>query len=150
MNVEFFELLYADRGFCESMGRMALAAGRFESNLKALLRVNKVVVNQGQLSLGPLIGLLERHGFLSENGVTVLRDLKRQRNYLYHSLFDLFAARIPETVLPRTELVPIDVEVFAEKAQVLEENFRGLSAIVERRLEQLPTNPTAPDLLFRP
>jgi hypothetical protein len=149
MNVEFFELLYADRGFCEAMGRMALAAGRFESNLKAFLRLRGISVTDRQSSLGPLIGLLENHDLLSENGVRVLRGLKDQRNYLYHSLFDLFAARIPETVLPRSNLVAMDVEVFAEKAHVLEEDFCGLSAIVERRLKQTPTELSS-DLLFRP
>jgi hypothetical protein len=37
VNLEFFERLYADKEFCGALGRMTLAAGRFESNLKAFL-----------------------------------------------------------------------------------------------------------------
>jgi hypothetical protein len=154
VNSQFFELLYADREFCEAMGRATLAAGRFESTLGAFLRAKGVAVPEGHASFGWLIGALEKHSFLNDNGVQVLRDVKRQRNYLTHSLFDLFAGRIPETVLPRTGLVPMDVDVFTEKARVLEDNRLGLSRIAERKLEELLSRPThrpsADDRLFRP
>jgi len=153
MNLEFFELLYEDRGFCESMGKMTLAAGRFESNVKMFLRLKGIAVSDRESSLGPLIGLLQSNGLLSENGVRVLRDLKRQRNYLYHSLFDLFAGRIPETALPRTNLVPLDVQVFAEKTRALEDNLHGLSKIVEGRITALTEGADRcadADLLFHP
>ena len=105
-------------------------------------------------SLGSLIAKLKKHDLLSENGVEVLRVLKRQRNYLIHSLFDLFSARIEETVLPRTDLVPMDVTLFTEKAWQLEQNLSGLSLIVEERIAQVGdgiSKPTgAVEHLFRP
>ena len=154
MNLEFFDLLYADAEFCEAMGRATLAAGRFESTLKAFLRFKGVAVPERGASFGWLIGALEKHRYLSENGVRVLRDVKRQRNYLTHSLFDLFAGRIAETVLQRTDLVSPDVGVFAEKAWVLEDNMLGLSKIAETKLAKLmagaETQADVDQLLFRP
>jgi hypothetical protein len=116
---------------------MTLTAGRFESNLRAFLNLRGVSVPESEATLGSLISKLKKHDLLSENGIQVLRDLKRQRNYLTHSLFDLFSARVDETVLPRTDLVPMDVTLFTEKAWQLEQNFSGLSAIVEERIAQL-------------
>jgi hypothetical protein len=84
----------------------------------------------------------------------MLRGLKLQRNYLTHSLFDLFSERIDETLLPRTNLVPMDVTVFTEKAWQLEQNLSGLSSIVEERIAQLrdgTSQPSGPEArLFRP
>jgi len=154
VNLEFFERLYADPEFCEALGRMTLAAGRFESDLRAFLRLKGVNVSANEATLGSLISRFEKHDLLSGNGVRVLRGLKFQRNYLTHSLFDLFSARIDETVLPRTDLVPMDVTLFTENACQLEENLRGLSSIAERRIAQLEdqTSPRsgADARLFRP
>ncbi len=154
MNAEFFERLYADEEFCGVLGRMTLAAGRFESDLRAFLILSGVHVPEGEATLGSLISKLKRHNLLSENGVQVLRNLKRQRNYLTHSLYDLFSARIEETVLPRTDLVPMDVALFTEKAWQLEQDLSGLSSIVEKRIAQFGDETTQPveadGLLFRP
>ncbi len=107
-----------------------------------------------EATLGPLVSLLQKHGMLSENGIQVLRLLKRQRNYLTHSLFDLLSHRIDETVLPREGLVPEDVSTYAEKAWELEQNLAGLTRLVEDAITRLSEAGTAPesdhDLLFRP
>lgn len=154
MNIEFFERLYVDEKFCEALGRMTLAAGRFESNLRAFLNLNGVYVPEGEATLGSLMSKLKKHDLLSESGLQVLRHLKRQRNYLTHSLFDLFSARVDETLLPRAGLVPMDVTLFAEKAWELEQNLSDLSSIVEKRIAQSgdETGPhsEASGLLFRP
>jgi hypothetical protein len=135
--LEFFERLYADEKFCEALGRMTLAAGRFESNLRAFLNLKGVHVPDAEATLGSLTSKLRKHGLLSENSLQVLRMLKVQRNYLTHSLFDLFSARVEETVLPRAGLVPMDVTLFTEKAWELEQNLSGLSSIVEKQIAQL-------------
>lgn len=153
MNFEFFELLYANPSFCEAMGKATLATGRLESALNAFLRSKGVQVPEQGASLGQLIATLERHRLVSENGIRVLRDVKRQRNYLTHNLFELFAGRVPETVLPRTGLVPMDVLAFTDKARSLEENMLGLSQIAERRLAELTSTPPrgeTDEYLFRP
>jgi hypothetical protein len=54
MNPEFFDMLYADSAFCEALGRMTLAAGRFESTLREYLRLRGVIVPD-QASFGPLL-----------------------------------------------------------------------------------------------
>lgn len=153
MKLEFFERLSADHEFCEALGRMTLAAGRFESDLRVYLELRGVSVSE-QAALGLLTGKLEKHELLSENGVQVLRTLKRQRNYLTHSLFDLFSARVDETLLPRTNLVPEDLSLFTEKAWELEQNLSGLSQIVEERIVgqgmQVNAASEAPGLLFQP
>ena len=132
---------------------MTLAVGRFESNLRAYLKLRSVSVSK-QAAFGSLISKLDKHCLLSENGVQVLRTLKRQRNYLTHSLFDLFSTRVDEILLPRTDLVLKDVSLFVEKVRELEQNISGLSRIVEERItgmdKQAISKPEAYDLLFRP
>jgi len=137
VDLEFFEMLYADQEFCDALGRMTLAAGRFESNLRTFLSLNGVDVPEDKATFGNLISRLRANDLLSENGVQVLRGLKEQRNYLTHSLFDLFSARVEETVLPRSDLVPEDVAVFTEKAWMLEQNLKGLSEVAETRIDAL-------------
>jgi len=134
MNLEFFDLLYADTDFCEAMGRATLAAGHLESTLYALLAERGVTIPRKGASFGRIIGTLQKHKLISENAFTSLKDVKEQRNYLTHCLFDLFSGRIAETMVPGSDLVPLDVVGFTEMARQLEENMRGLSMIVERRL----------------
>jgi len=152
--LEFFTRLYADPEFCQTLGRMTLAAGRFESNLRAFLKLYGVDVTEKEATFGSLIAKLKRHGHLSENGLEVLRTLKRQRNYFTHSIYDLFAGRIPETLLPRTDLIPLDIYAYLNYAEQLEENLRGLSEIVEKRLASMSdatsTSSETDRLLFRP
>jgi hypothetical protein len=154
LNPEFFERLHADKEFCSALGKMALAAGRFESDLRAFLAMKGVHVPEKAATLGRLTAELQKHDLLSKNGVTVLKELNDQRNYLIHSLFDLFSGRVGETLLPRTDLVPEDVELFTEKAWQLQQNLRGLSSIAEQQISKLSEGAVksseADDYLFRP
>ena len=153
MDLEFFETLYRDQEFCEAIGRMTLAAGRSESNLRRFLSLNGVDVPEDRATLGSLTRELKSHDLLSENGVQVLRVLKTQRNYLTHSLFDLFSARVDETLLPRKDLIPEDVELFIENARDLGQELSRLSEIIEERIDQLNlvSRPSGEDArLFRP
>ncbi len=153
LNAEFFELLYQHSEFCEAIGKVTLAASRFESDLREYLRRRGVTAKKN-LTLGPLIASLERHGMLSENGVQVLRGLKQQRNYLTHSLYDLFANRTDETLLPRDNLVPEDVFTFVDKAWELEQNLVGLTGLLEDAVARIQNGPSSSEhddeLLFRP
>lgn len=154
MNLKFFKRLHADPEFCAQLGQVTLAAGRFESNLRAYLILRGVKVSERGATFGTLIKKLKDNGLLSENGVQVLRDLKEQRNYLTHCLFDLFSARVDETLLPRSDLVPMDVALFTEKAWELEQNLSGLDRIVEKEIDRpkvlKPGTPIENQLLFRP
>jgi uncharacterized protein YutE (UPF0331/DUF86 family) len=152
--LEFFERLCADYEFCQALGRMTLAAGRFESNLRAFLKLNGVEVLEKEATLGSLIAKLKKHNLLSANGVESLRTLKRQRNYFTHSLFDLLSERIEETILSRTNLIPLDVYAYIDYVVQLEENLNGLSSIVVKRIAELTiatgTSGDTDRLLFRP
>jgi hypothetical protein len=129
VNSRTYNNLSTDRAFCQAMGRMTLAASRFESDLRAFLMLRGVHLAGQEATLGTLISKLKKHDLLSENGVHVLRGLKAQRNYLTHSLYDLFSARIDEGLMLRDELD--DTTLLAEKAWVLEQTLIGLAEIAE-------------------
>ncbi|MHB9024303.1 MAG: hypothetical protein ACYC7E_09020 [Armatimonadota bacterium] len=154
MNLEFFERLYADPEFCAALGKMTLAAGRFESNLRAYLIYCGVKVPEREATLGALILKLEKSQQLSQNGLEVLNTLKCQRNYLTHSLYDLFTERTEEKILPRTDLIPLDIYAYITYVGQLEENLCGLSATVEERIARIIEGTVPPlaagKMLFRP
>ena len=151
--LEFFKRLYADPEFCQALGRVTLAAGRFESNLRAFLKLNSVEVSD-KATFGSLVIKLKAHNHLSENGLEILKTLTHQRNYFTHSIYDLFLERIEETILPRTGLIPLDVYAYLNYAEQLEENLCGLSEIVEKRIAELidakDTSSEMDRMLFRP
>lgn len=154
MDIELFERLREDKGFCQALGKMTLAAGRFESNLRAYLSLKGVDVPEERASMGRLIHELKNHNMLSENGMQILSMLKKQRNYFMHSLFDLFSSRTQKDLVLPEDLVPMDVSFFTEKAWQLEQNLTGLSSIAEERIIQVSEGNNAlsetTDYLFRP
>jgi hypothetical protein len=126
---EFFSLLYQDAHFCEQLGRAVLAAGRLEAELKLYLAEQGVSSDTKRATLGRLLDLLRQAG-LFKDMQPALEMLKDQRNYLTHTLFELFAGMVEETLLPRSKLIDSDVDMFAEKAWQLERNLTGLAEIV--------------------
>lgn len=154
MNIKFFERLCKDNEFCQALGRMTLAAGRFESNLRAFLLLKGVDIPENMATLGRLTTELKKHGLLSENGVQILSKLKKQRDYLMHSLFDLFSARTKKDLVLLEDLTPTETSFFTEKAWQLEQNLNGLSSIAEQRIAQLRNGARLPsdvdEYLFRP
>ena len=122
--MEKYEALSGDADCCAALGRTTLAAARLESDLRVFLALNGVNVG-ATATLGGLVQKLREHGLLSGNGHDIMRTLKRQRNYLTHSLYDLFAARIDEDLMSREELA--DVSLLAGRAWMLEEDLNGLS-----------------------
>lgn len=128
---EFFSLLYQDAHFCEQLGRAVLAAGRLEAELKLYLAEQDVSSDTKRATLGRLLDLLRQAGLLKDMQ-PALEMLKDQRNYLTHTLFELFAGMVEETLLPRSKLIDSDVDMFAEKTWQLERNLTGLAEIVSR------------------
>jgi hypothetical protein len=137
MEFDFFTILYMDKDFCISMGKMTLAAGRFESDLKEYLRIFSVNIPEEKATLGMLISQLRKNGLLSRNGEMVLKDIKKQRNYLTHNLYNLFSERIDETILTISELIPEDVSNFTEHVYELEYNLNSLSKIIESKINKI-------------
>ena len=111
---EFFDLLCADSEFCAELGRAMLAAGRLESELKQFLAARNVQKPEHP-TLGQLTKLL-KHNDLLVKMQPHLDHLSKQRNYLAHSVYALFAELMEETILPRSDLLDSDVDVFAERA----------------------------------
>ncbi|MBU2600820.1 MAG: hypothetical protein KKA32_01440 [Actinobacteria bacterium] len=95
-----FEMLSKDTECCAALGRMTLAAARLESDLRVFLTLNGVQVGAAA-TFGGLVKKLGDNGLLSDSGLGILRGLKRQRNYLTHNLYGLFAARIDEDLMTR-------------------------------------------------
>jgi hypothetical protein len=127
---EFFRLLYNESEFCDAVGKIMLAAGMLETNLRIYLRARDVEGVRANSTLGRMVTLLKKHQFLSRNGEMHFDDLVMKRNYLAHSLYDLFSSVIDETILPRNELVEMDVQIFAGRAQELAKEFFHFSKLV--------------------
>ena len=68
-------------------------------------------------------------------------DLVIKRNYLAHSVYDLFHFEVAETILSRSDLVNEDVELFCERAQALADDFNFFQELV------LLADPMQPKLL---
>jgi hypothetical protein len=134
LNLEFFDKLYADKSFCEGIGKMVLTAGKLESVLRVYLSTQGIDVPEKRATLGALTEKLKERNLLSKNGEMHFEDLKTKRNYLAHKLYDLFSDRIEETILPRNDLVDLDVEMFAEKASSLAYDLDQFALIVQREI----------------
>jgi len=127
---DFFNLLYTDREFTAQLGRTLLAASRFESELRLYLLANSVPLKKHP-NLGHLIDLLKKHELLPKLHPH-MEMFRNQRNYLAHSLYDLLSGIIEETLLPRTDLISMDVHVYTEKVGQLEDNLIGFVDIVRK------------------
>lgn len=129
--VEFFEQLYSDADFCKNLGKVMLSASRLESELIRYLSAHGVEEKTDRANLGKLIRIAKDNNLL-EKMVPVLREIKDQRNYLSHNLHALFTGLIDETVLPRSELLDSDIDVFTDRAVQLDENLSGLANIMAK------------------
>ena len=97
-STEFFELLYNDVRFCEGLGKVMLAAGKLERTLQSYLSSKGIEPKNKRATLGVLVGLLKESGLLSSNGKMHFDDLLLKRNYLAHSLYDLFSGNIEQSI----------------------------------------------------
>ena len=128
---EFFKQLSADDEFCKQLGKAMLSAGRLESELIKYIQNNQSGAKTSKTNLGRLIGIAEKHELLA-NMVPALKVINDQRNYLAHNIHALFTGLIEETILPRSELLDSDIDVFTARATQLTENINGLADIVAK------------------
>lgn len=124
--IAFFELLSDDAQFCQELGRAVLAASRLETELKNYLTANGVGQDTKKATLGQLIELAQKCELL-KRALPAFEMLKLQRNYLTHNVHPLFASMIEETILPRTDLLDSDIDMFTERARQLAENLNGVA-----------------------
>lgn len=107
-----------------------LAAGMLETNLRRYLEGRGLKEVSRRRTLGSIVKLMKDNQLLSRNGTIHFNDLTLKRNYLAHSLYDLFSEQIEENILPSSELVEIDIDMFREKANILAEDFFHFSTLV--------------------
>jgi len=129
---EFYKLLAVDDAFCQQLGRAILAANQLESELKIFLSRSDCAKDTKRKTLGQLIELLKEQKLLSKMQ-PALEQLRDQRNYLTHNVHALFAGLVEETILPRTDLLDSDVDLFTERACQLAENLLELAKAVARQ-----------------
>ncbi len=129
--IEFFELLYVDDEFCKELGKTVLAAGRLEAELIRYINSKNVGERTKKANLGKLILFAKKHELLPKM-VPALETIRDQRNYLAHNIYALFSRLVEETLLPRSELLDSDVDVFSDRAYQLRENIDHLADIVAK------------------
>ena len=118
--VKFFEELSSDNEFCMHLG---------EAELIKYIESRNVGENTGKANLGKLIRFARKHELLSKM-VPALEVINNQRNYLAHNVYALFSGLVEETILPRSDLLDSDIDIFTERAQQLTENINGLADII--------------------
>lgn len=128
---EFFRQLYNDRDFCCGLGKLMLASGALETNLRLYLDARSIKYGQAS-TLGSLIKKLKDADLLTENGQTHFEDIARKRNYLTHNLYGLFSKELDETLLPREMLVSIDASIYVQRVEELVEDFLFFSSLVAK------------------
>lgn len=128
---QFFKILSEDQEFCAQLGRTMLAASVIESELKLYLKANSVDTAHRPLTFGQLIGLLKKYQLLVKMQPALMM-LKMQRNYLAHNLHALLIGMIDETLLPRENLIDLDVHTYRDRARESEENLMGLSETISK------------------
>ena len=128
---QFFDLLYNEVEFCDGVGKVVLSASKLETNLRKYLRA-KHIISRSKSTLGNLATKLIENNFLSKNGQVHFEDLALKRNYLAHSLYDLFSKEIEKTILERDELTAMDTDIFIYRAHQLADNFLHFAEIVSK------------------
>jgi len=129
--IEFYKLLYADDEFCKELGKAVLAAGRLEVELIKYINNKNVGEKTKKANLGKLIFFAKKHELLAKM-VPAVETIRDQRNYLAHNIYALFSGLVEETILPRSDLLDLDVDVYTDRACQLKENINGLADIVAR------------------
>ena len=136
MKLDFYQLLYDDPRFCQAIGKVMLSASKLESRLRKYLEIQGTTVEIKKATLGKLINELKAGNYLSKNMEWILLDLKIQRNYLSHSIYDLLAEEIEETILDREDLVPMDVMYYAEKVEETADNCSHIARIIHEHIQK--------------
>ena len=134
-STEFFELLYNDVQFCDGLGKVMLAAGKLERTLRSYLSSKGIEPKSKRATLGILVRLLKESGLLSRNGEMHFDDLLLKRNYLAHSLYDLFSGNIEQSILPRENLEESDVDIFADRAHGFAGDLQHFISLVGTRVD---------------
>lgn len=131
---DFFTLLFESDEFNCELGRVALAAGRLESELILFFRRNNIPGNFDTKTLGGLVKIGKDYNLLDNNLYLALNMTCRQRNYLVHNIHALLINSIDETILEGKNLLDSDVQTYKERARQLRENLCHFADVIKNGL----------------
>ncbi|MEA3445577.1 MAG: hypothetical protein U9R19_12725 [Bacteroidota bacterium] len=127
---EFFDLLFESDEFNTELGKITLAAGKLEAELKMYFTRTEVKEKVSQSTLGQLIKIGKKHDLLDSNLATALEMTCKQRNYLIHNIYALLIDLKAETILERNNLIDSDVHTYLERAWQLKTNLIELAEVI--------------------
>ena len=135
---EFYQLLYNSTEFTSELGKMTLAVGRLEAKLKALLIRAGIRTNLKKDTLGLLAAKLANYHGIKPDELSLLNEIRTQRNYLTHNLYALMSSQIDEGSITGIDLLPRDVAAYIKKAKALVEHIHEFIDILDGKLQELP------------
>ena len=127
-----FSHLYSDEEFCGELGRVMLAAGMLETELRSYLATSVSVRNADRCSLGGLVRTTKGHGLLQDLHAS-LDLLVKQRNSLAHRVHSILSGVLYDELLPESDHIDSDVSLFTERAWQLARNLRSVAELVAKR-----------------
>lgn len=132
--LKFYKLLFESDDFTSELGKVMLAAGRLEAELKNLFHTKQITGNFDKATLGALIRKAKDNNLI-ENRYTVFDRALEQRNYLTHNIYALLSNQIDETILEGNDLFECDVYSYKSKAYQLQDNLNDLVDIISGKFE---------------
>lgn len=75
--IEFYQLLHESEQFTSELGKVTLASGKLETELKFLLIENQINGDFSKATLGKLIEVAENNNLFDNNWITALRQISK-------------------------------------------------------------------------
>lgn len=127
----FFNLLNQSAEFTSELGKVTLASGRLEVELIFFLKENEISGDYRNATLGKLLRISNENNLFSSNEIIAFEMILKQRNYITHNIYALFANLIDETIMEKENLLDSDVELYIERAWQLTENLNDLANLIK-------------------
>ena len=132
--IEFYKLLHESEQFTSELGKVTLASGKLETELKFLFIENQISGDYSKATLGKLIEVAEKNNLFDKNWITALRQISKQRNYITHNIYALFSDLIEETILEKTDLLDLDVSLYISRVWHLNQDLDGLANLIREKI----------------
>lgn len=116
---------------------MTLAVGHLEAKLKSFLIKAGIRTNLKRDTLGLLAAKLANYKDIKSDELSLLNDIRIQRNYLTHNLYALMSNQIDEGSISGVGLLPRDINAYVIKARTLVQHIDEFIDILDHKLQQL-------------
>lgn len=139
-NLKFYDLLIKNTTFKSGLGEAMLLSGKLETILARLLKKKNLEISKRSQTLNSMTKKLLDNNLIDKKTKAALDTLTSQRNCLAHSIFGELVnfyddeSKIRVT-LPTEELVPADVETYAEYVIIFNQNILSMIDIFEEMLK---------------